>query len=287
MIRNSGKKENSPNSLHPRPFGPASPRVRWQAGPPVSAAPRSLALLLLSLSLSLVGPPRQHRCALARTRFRWHAGPAHQTRPLPPPPPRPWRAPVPSDSRPCPHNPPTSPQALGKDPTHSLSSPVPHIRAFTALALTQPQHRLSPMSLRRSAVTAALLLVPWPRWASPELGALGTRGGFPFPQLLCPVRTQPLPCVGQSSSTLWSFDIRPTGASLRCAKLPQAPSLGKWPFCVPILCQFRFTVGNFASPEPPSSDRRFFMVSSHCIPPPEPELRPRAPLPSLWSLCCP
>jgi hypothetical protein len=98
-------------------------RFRWQGAPPVDAAPRSLALLL---SLYPVGPPRQHRCVLTRTRSRWLMGPASPTRPLPPQPPRPWLAPAPSDPHPQPTH--VAP-ALGKDPEHSLSSPLPHICA--------------------------------------------------------------------------------------------------------------------------------------------------------------
>jgi hypothetical protein len=49
--------------------------------------------------------------------------------------------------RPCGQSTPTSPRpahvtrVLGEDPEHSLSSPLPHIRSFPALALTQPQRR--------------------------------------------------------------------------------------------------------------------------------------------------
>jgi hypothetical protein len=54
-------------------------------------------------------------------------------------------------------------RALGKDPAHSLSSPLPHILALPTFALTQPQRRLPPLSLCRSAVAAGLLPVLWLR----------------------------------------------------------------------------------------------------------------------------
>ena len=40
-------------------------------------------------------------------------------------------------------------RALGKDPTHSLSSPLSHIRSFPALTLTQPQRRYFRLELVR------------------------------------------------------------------------------------------------------------------------------------------
>jgi hypothetical protein len=69
--------------------------------------------------------------------------------------------------RPCGQSAPMSPRpvhvtrVLGEDPEHSLSSPLPHIRSFPTLALTQPQRR-PPLLLHLSAVAAGLLPALWP-----------------------------------------------------------------------------------------------------------------------------
>jgi hypothetical protein len=47
-------------------------------------------------------------------------------------------------------------RALGEDPAHSLSLPLPHICALPALALTQ-LHPPPPLLLRRSAIAAGRL----------------------------------------------------------------------------------------------------------------------------------
>jgi hypothetical protein len=70
---------------------------------------------------------------------------------------RPRGQPVPTSPRPT-----HASRALGEDPAHSLSLPLPHIRALPALALTQPQRPpvvASSFRRRRWTSTSALATV--------------------------------------------------------------------------------------------------------------------------------
>jgi hypothetical protein len=100
-------KQSEPSSLlglsaHPAQLT-AHTHLRPLTGGPHLSASRSACSL--AFSLCPVGPPHQCCCSLARTRSRWLAGPAHQTRPL-----------TPQPSCPRPHDPPTSIECLGEDP---------------------------------------------------------------------------------------------------------------------------------------------------------------------------
>jgi hypothetical protein len=110
------------------------------------------------LSPCPMGPPRQRRCVLARTRSRSLAGPVRQTHPLPPQPSRPWRAPrAQSNHAHAPTTRPTSLERLGEYPAPpQLATPRP--RSYNRSVV--------PVVVSTTVSFAGALCTGNPRWFS-------------------------------------------------------------------------------------------------------------------------